>query len=1414
MKKIFYVILTAAAIFTGCSREADVENPANYNKRHVTIQANINQTKSTVTDEGVYSWSANETIGVVEQDGSAVISFRIADAEEGLFSGTLTVDKDPVFAVSPAGFVSGVSESGGDIEYDITLDNIDNYVPGTTNAIMVAEYSGKDGDNYKFHFNHIAALIKVPVVNIPVGTAKVKLTLDKNITGIWADLDSTTPTLNEDTDLGEPSLTLTLKKSVTNPNTSANYYFPVPCNTYTSFQFEMLNADGDRIKGMKKTGLNIPLSAADLFITPTITLAPVAITKGAEWTYTFTAKKYEANGTQTLTDSESASMDWTLDGSYSDTGYWAYDGTKGQQFGSGAKPYSSLTLTADSGVNGIEDVVINTSGASSITATVSVSVGGTPFVIKGSDPVEDSADLTATATEYTFTSPDGELYVGDIVISYENSSSKAIYIKTISLNPDTRIDPELAYATAAYNVLTSSAFETPTLSTADGFNGTVTYAIGGEDDPDVASVNANTGAVTIGSKAGSVTVTASFAGNATYKPGSASYTITVTDGSTPTPTTGWFETALADLTSSDVFVIVGNDTYTISNAQSTSAAPAGATLASASVTISGTTPNRSLSGTIPDGVKWTLTGNGTDGYTFYSNANSSYHLYNSTTANSKSNDAMRVGNPSSGTDRKLFVLENNQLVTKDSYTARYLACYTTTPDWRGYTSSSTSATTITFYKYVAAPDNREEAGMSWSSDSATATYSNGNSLSFTAPTLTPGNATGITYESTDETIATINASGVVTITALSDNNVKEASTTIKAVFEGNEDYKPQTVSYTLTVVDSRTAVSTPTFDPAAGEVAANTTVNFQCADSDVTYHYTVNGSDPTVESPTAASVTIDAAKTVKVLATKTGYKPSAVASAVYTIAGVVEVGTLSDPYTVAEAISAYQANSSIGSKYVKGIVCQEGNSYCYISDDGTTTNKFELYSFSGSISCSSLKVGDAVIAHGTLAYYSGGSVYEINGTTVDVHISKPVFTPDGANFVGSQSVAITSTNSSSIRYTTDGTAPTISTGEVYSAALNLTASSTVKAVGIDENEVICTAVASATFTKLQTYAVTWSAPSNGTITVKNGETTLSSGDLVPETATVNITVSPADGYALSTLVYNDGSDHDIKAAKSFTMPSHAVSITATFEETGGGSATPLDDPAVNITVINASTFTGTWTKNDNASDYDWYISTKTSFAAAESDYLFKGNTSTSGCSLSSNTYTVTKTGTFASGTTYYFYVLAKGDGSTYADSNNAGKKAKGFIIIDGSQLTSTATTSSTDKTYSGITVNFSDGAKSQAIQSGANNNFTSSPSILIGKSGKNIHNTSALPGSIEKFEIYSNKGASKSVSVGLNFSSSVISSYSTSATNKWSATLSTNDNVYNCTGIGTGSKYFFYQVTNANNSQVQFRITYVVSDND
>lgn len=155
----------------------------------------------------------------------------------------------------------------------------------------------------------------------------------------------------------------------------------------------------------------------------------------------------------------------------------------------------------------------------------------------------------------------------------------------------------------------------------------------------------------------------------------------------------------------------------------------------------------------------------------------------------------------------------------------------------------------------------------------------------------------------------------------------------------------------------------------------------------------------------------------------------------------------------------------------------------------------------------------------------------------------------------------------------------------------------------------------------------------------------------------------------------------------------------------------------------------------------------------------------------------------------------------------AGSTEPQTIIIDGSQLTSTPTTEATELEYSGLTIVFSSGAKQ--FSSAGENKFTSD-AILIGKADAYIYNKTAIPGKITKFEIYANKGASAKVSVGVNFSSDAINAYSAEAANTYTATLSTLDSVYDCSDkLPEGCKYFWYQVTNSNNSQVQFRITYI-----
>lgn len=158
------------------------------------------------------------------------------------------------------------------------------------------------------------------------------------------------------------------------------------------------------------------------------------------------------------------------------------------------------------------------------------------------------------------------------------------------------------------------------------------------------------------------------------------------------------------------------------------------------------------------------------------------------------------------------------------------------------------------------------------------------------------------------------------------------------------------------------------------------------------------------------------------------------------------------------------------------------------------------------------------------------------------------------------------------------------------------------------------------------------------------------------------------------------------------------------------------------------------------------------------------------------------------------------------------------FIIDGEPLTTTATTEATTKTYTGTdgssTVNivFSDGAKKQAVGTGAVNNFSSNPAILIGKKGKNIHNSTPFPGKITKFELYYNKGAANSTSISVTFSTTPLTEAATSGDNLYTVTFTDDtykDKVYDCTSkVPEGALYFWYQVTSNSNSQVQFRVTY------
>lgn len=148
-------------------------------------------------------------------------------------------------------------------------------------------------------------------------------------------------------------------------------------------------------------------------------------------------------------------------------------------------------------------------------------------------------------------------------------------------------------------------------------------------------------------------------------------------------------TDISTIVPGDVFILADANNYALTNNNETSSA-----VGVKSITVS----NDKVISTVDATIKWQLTGNNTDGYTFYPGSGTATWLYCNTTANSGSNNNMRVGTG----NRKLFVVnKNGYLVTNDTYTARYLSRYdenSTPKDFRGYVNTNTNPVKPKLYK--------------------------------------------------------------------------------------------------------------------------------------------------------------------------------------------------------------------------------------------------------------------------------------------------------------------------------------------------------------------------------------------------------------------------------------------------------------------------------------------------------------------------------------------------------------------------------------------------------------------------------------------------------------------------------------------------------------------------------------------
>lgn len=321
----------------------------------------------------------------------------------------------------------------------------------------------------------------------------------------------------------------------------------------------------------------------------------------------------------------------------------------------------------------------------------------------------------------------------------------------------------------------------------------------------------------------------------------------------------WEKVSLTDLTTDDVFVIVGtisNKTYALPNTE-TNKKPA-----AVAITIS--TDGNQITGDVTDNLKWNIE-KSEEKYTFYPNGNKKAWLYSSSTSTN-------LGIGSTGTNKtfKYVAISSKQYEGfLNTSTNRYICIYSNN-DWRAYANNNITATKISYYKYTTSSTSSATTTTFGTNSGKTFTFTNGTLDGFTTPTATATKSDDktdlsnlIEYTSTDADIVTVNSkTGELTFT-----NTKFGKATITATLPKTATYQTSTDSYVVENKDNHipTSLSFNGTDVTLTEGKTDAGADFtgytatEANNIAGTITYAASGDAVATVDPTTGAVTINAA---------------------------------------------------------------------------------------------------------------------------------------------------------------------------------------------------------------------------------------------------------------------------------------------------------------------------------------------------------------------------------------------------------------------------------------------------------------------------------------------------------------------------------------------------------------------------
>ncbi len=269
-------------------------------------------------------------------------------------------------------------------------------------------------------------------------------------------------------------------------------------------------------------------------------------------------------------------------------------------------------------------------------------------------------------------------------------------------------------------------------------------------------------------------------------------------------------------------------------------------------------------------------------------------------------------------------------------------------------------------------------------------------------------------------------------------------------------------------------VAAPEFNVTTGTYSHDQSVAISCSTDGATIHYTTDATAPSGSSteyggPVAVAGNGTVTR-IRAIATKSGMNDSAVTEVTVTI----NYSQVSTPQITPDT-GSYTSTQSVT------ITCDTTGSEIRYTTDGNDPT-----STTGTIYTAAISV-DATQTIKAIAYASGMVDSTVSSRTYTMVVTPPSFGVAAGSYQCSQSVTIgTTTAGATIRYTTDGTDPTSTTGTVYSSAVSVKNTQTLKAIAYRSGWTSST-VSSALYTILRyVYAANQTAGTVSVFTVGSG----------------------------------------------------------------------------------------------------------------------------------------------------------------------------------------------------------------------------------------------------------------------------------------------------------------------------------------